>query len=184
VTTSFATSGSSLASRDGSWSHLTLEPDELSLDALIAMFHGEVSGIRIPEFIDPRTCDTVVERFSQTETDRPYDGAANIRKAFEIILHWEARYLAGNFPGWDFYHAHTPQWHAARRALFEGITPDLLDAVTFLLSDVWPAAVGLARHPATGNDMYAEPLGEGSQGCTLIGPDSTSLVFKWRTRPA
>lgn len=155
----------------GSWRHETIDADApMSQEMLRRALVGEIPGIRIPGVIGPEVCETVLGNLVAFSKQRAaYAGGLNIGSALAdgvdenakaVKSHWELRYM--NAMTWEEYGARKPGWESRRESLTKGVAPDLLCIVQHRLQAAWPGEVTRARHPVTGQELYAGILRPGA----------------------
>lgn len=136
------------------WTHETLrDPSQLTTEVLKAMFHGELSGIRIPEFISEEARIAAVSGIAaETETETRYrEIESDLGTKTGIPSHWEFHYTGRD---WCEYYPLVEVANEKRKQLF-GEWGDPVELVTEMLQSVWHSKVGIAMHPSSGKSLYA-----------------------------
>jgi hypothetical protein len=151
------------------WDIMTFDREHgLTRHELLQMFHGEVAGIRMPEFLTPDQCATVVARLKgiAKQKARRYKGNLNIGTVLDVPSHWEFTYVIEDSAAWHPYFAKVGPTTRLRRHLFRDIG-DPVDRVTEMLAKAWGAPVYRMRK--FGKKLYAG----------LIRSGAPKLHFDW-----
>jgi hypothetical protein len=160
------------------WGHVTLDAakgETLDRELLMMVMQGEVSAVRLKNFLRPSEVSAVLENLStHLRGAREYSGTASNLTAFPLPSHWEFRYqVDGN---WNDYFSRVAAADELRREVFfSALGEDPLERVADLLAQAWPGRVKRARHPKWGRPMYVGVL---RSGCPKLHFDWARYDFE------
>jgi hypothetical protein len=145
---------------NGRWTHLspTLGED-VTAEMLKAVFHGEVSGLRLERVYTPEELESVARAVLGERRGVKYEGL-ELGSALGVRSHWDYRYTLGR-EAWREYFPKAREAEAARKALFSEVG-DPLEVVEATLRRIWPGPVGRMRHPRLGRELFAGMLRTGA----------------------
>lgn len=145
------------------WAPLEIRYDELhelTTDAIEAMFHAEVPGIRIIELYSPEECARALVNLQELNTQFEKYDAIELGMQLGPPSHWVYRYGTKEW-GRDYFEE-VLEADRRRQAMFDH-AQDPVALLEELLRARWPhGPVGRATHPAFGRRLFAGAVRAGA----------------------